>query len=44
LGCLHGTVIIEQTPEWRIGKALQAAEDFSAGVRKPFHIVSTEGD
>ena len=40
LGCLHGIVATQMSPELQIEKALSAAETFSAGVRKPFTIIS----
>lgn len=41
LGSLHATEQLEGlSPKERITMALQAAEDFSAGVRGPFNIVS----
>lgn len=40
LGCLFGNREIEMTPINRIEMALKAAQEFSAGVREPFHIVS----
>jgi len=40
LGCLYGTKKYDLTPVQRIKLALETAQEFSAGVRKPFHIVS----
>lgn len=39
LGALHATR--DKTPDERIGAALEAAEAFSAGVRRPFRIEKT---
>jgi len=40
LGSLHATHKTTITPQKRIKMALQAAEDFSAGVRRPFTVLS----
>lgn len=40
LGSLHATDNFDITPKKRISMALKAAEDFSAGVRGPFTILS----
>ena len=42
LGSLYTTEQFEIKPEERINIALSAAESFSAGVRGPFTVVSTE--
>lgn len=39
-GSLYSTSVLD--PEERVKQALQASENFSAGVRGPFHIISTE--
>ena len=44
LGCLFGLVNQKLDPKIRIKKALEAAQEFSAGVREPFHIVSIKGN
>ena len=38
LGCLYGLSHQTLTPRKRVEKALKAAQEFSAGVREPFHI------
>ena len=40
LGCLYGMKSSELTPIMKIKTALKAAQEFSAGVRDPFHVVS----
>lgn len=40
LGALHALEDSKLTPEQKIIKALEAADEFSAGVRPPFNIVS----
>lgn len=42
LGSLHATREADMPPMERIGRALEAAEHHSAGVRSPFNIVRTE--
>lgn len=42
LGSLYSTRARETDPMQRVMEALEAAERFSAGVRRPFNIVSTE--
>lgn len=42
LGSLHTTAQYDLTPKERIKMALEAAEEFSAGVRGPFTILSTK--
>lgn len=39
-GCLYGLSNIKMKPEDKILKSLEAAEQFSSGVRRPFNIVS----
>ena len=41
LGSLHSTEGTELTPQERIFKALQAAQEFSVGVQAPFYILNT---
>jgi ATP-dependent protease HslVU (ClpYQ) peptidase subunit len=43
MGALYGIRNMSMTPEERIQIALEAAEEFSAGVRRPFKIVSIDG-
>jgi hypothetical protein len=40
LGCLHGLENSKLLPKEKVTRALEAAEEFSAGVRRPFNIVS----
>lgn len=39
-GCLFATAKTDMTPEQRVTSALEAAEQFNAGVRGPFHLVT----
>lgn len=41
LGALYSLDCYEMTPEERITTALEAATEFSAGVKAPFHIINT---
>ena len=45
LGCLYGLNDCSPglSPEIKLLKALNAAQEFSAGVREPFHIISIKG-
>lgn len=43
-GSLHSTEGSELTPQERITKALESAEQFSVGVQRPFYIMNTETD
>jgi len=43
LGSLYTTSKIKMNPKKRIRIALAAAEEFSAGVRKPFNVLSMKG-
>ncbi|MCM3387205.1 hypothetical protein M3649_03550 [Ureibacillus chungkukjangi] len=44
LGSLYSTEDSELNPQERITKALEAAEQFSVGVQRPFYIMNTEND
>jgi ATP-dependent protease HslVU (ClpYQ) peptidase subunit len=42
LGCLAGTLGVRMAPRKRVTRALEVAEQFSGGVKRPFHIVQTQ--
>jgi len=44
LGSLYSTENSDLLPHERIVKALEAAEEFSVGVQRPFYIMNTEND
>lgn len=44
LGSLHSTEGTDLTPQERIFKALEAAQEFSCGVQAPFYILNTSND